>query len=247
MYPNYCVLQSILSAKFNPATLTMKFFIDTANITHIQEAKSLGILDGVTTNPSLMKKEGVQNIEEHYKKICQLLEDIPNASVSAEVLSTDYASMYKEAEKLASLHPLITVKVPMTIDGLKVIRRISQSPFPGHKNITNTNCTLVFSAAQAILAAKAGATYVSPFIGRIDDTNWSGISLIAEINKIYTQQRFHTQILAASIRSSIHISQCASAGAHIATCPLDTILGMFKHPLTTLGLEKFMQDAQQLK
>lgn len=225
----------------------MKFFIDTANLEQIQEAKSLGILDGVTTNPSLMKKNGVQDVKAHYKKICQLLEDVPNASVSAEVLSTNYEDMCVEAQDLATIHPLITVKIPMTIDGVKAIRKISQTRLPGRENNITTNCTLVFSSAQAILAAKAGATYVSPFLGRIDDTNWPGIELIAEISEIYQQQNFATQILAASIRSSLHICQCAQAGADIVTCPLDTILAMFNHPLTDIGLAKFMQDAQQLQ
>lgn len=225
----------------------MKFFIDTANLEEIQEAKALGILDGVTTNPSLMKKAGIKNVEEHYLKICQLLEDIPGASVSAEVLSVDYAQMCYEAERLAAIHPLITIKIPMTIDGLKLIRKISQNQLSVNRTNIKTNCTLIFSVAQAILAAKVGATYISPFIGRIDDTNWSGIELIRDINAVYQQQRFSIQILAASIRSSLHIAQCAKAGAHIATCPLNTILAMFKHPLTELGLEKFIQDAKHLK
>lgn len=225
----------------------MKFFLDTANLEHISEAKALGILDGVTTNPSLMKKAGVADVRAHYARICELLQDIPQASVSAEVLSQSYADMCEEAERLAAIHPLITVKIPMTIDGLKAIRKISQTRLPGRQTNITTNCTLVFSPAQAILAAKAGATYVSPFIGRIDDTNWLGLELIKEIRSIYQQQGFTTQILAASIRSSLHICQCAKFGAHIATCPLETILGMFKHPLTDIGLEKFMQDAQKLQ
>ncbi|MBK8566332.1 MAG: fructose-6-phosphate aldolase [Saprospiraceae bacterium] len=212
----------------------MRFFIDTANLDHIKEASELGILDGVTTNPSLMAKEGITgqaNIEKHYQKICEIVE----GDVSAEVNATDFAGMVKEGTHLASLAENIVVKVPMTKDGVKAIRHF-------YDNDIATNCTLVFSSAQAILAAKAGATYVSPFVGRIDDSNWDGISLIKEMAKIYAIQGFETQILAASIRSSLHIVQAAKAGADVCTCPLSAIMGMFKHPLTDLGLEQFLAD-----
>lgn len=212
----------------------MRFFIDTANLDHIKEANELGILDGVTTNPSLMAKEGItgqENIEKHYQKICEIVE----GDVSAEVNATDFAGMVKEGTHLANLAPNIVVKVPMTKDGVKAIRHF-------YENDIATNCTLVFSSAQAILAAKAGATYVSPFIGRIDDSNWDGISLIKEMAKIYAIQGFETEILAASIRSSLHIVQAAKAGADVCTCPLSAIMGMFKHPLTDLGLEQFLAD-----
>jgi transaldolase len=212
----------------------MRFFIDTANLDHIKEANELGILDGVTTNPSLMAKEGITgqaNIEKHYQKICEIVE----GDVSAEVIATDFAGMVKEGTHLAKLAENIVVKVPMTKDGVKAIRHF-------YENDIATNCTLVFSSAQAILAAKAGATYVSPFIGRIDDSNWDGISLIKEMAKIYAIQGFETQILAASIRSSLHIVDAAKAGADVCTCPLSAIMGMFKHPLTDLGLEQFLAD-----
>jgi len=212
----------------------MKFFIDTANLKDIQEANELGILDGVTTNPSLMAKEGITgqaNIESHYKKICEIVE----GDVSAEVNATDFAGMVKEGTHLASLAPNIVVKVPMTKDGVKAIRHFTDHGI-------DTNCTLVFSAAQAILAAKAGATYVSPFIGRIDDTNWDGMLLIKEMAEIYAIQGFETQILAASIRSSRHIVEAAKNGADVCTCPLSAILGMLKHPLTDIGLEQFLAD-----
>ncbi len=212
----------------------MRFFIDTANLDHIKEANELGILDGVTTNPSLMAKEGITgqaNIEKHYQKICEIVE----GDVSAEVNATDFAGMVKEGTHLANLAPNIVVKVPMTKDGVKAIRHF-------YENDIATNCSLVFSSAQAILAAKAGATYVSPFIGRIDDSNWDGISLIKEMAKIYAIQGFETEILAASIRSSLHIVQAAKAGADVCTCPLSAIMGMFKHPLTDLGLEQFLAD-----
>ncbi|MEY4205029.1 MAG: hypothetical protein RL013_2733, partial [Bacteroidota bacterium] len=192
----------------------MLFFIDTANLNHIREAAELGILDGVTTNPSLMAKEGITgeaNILKHYREICQIVG--PGKDVSAEVISTDYAGMIKEGKALAELHENIVVKVPMTVDGVKAISTFSSMDI-------KTNCTLVFSAGQAILAAKAGATYLSPFIGRIDDITWDGIQLIEEISEIYTMQAYDTAILAASIRTPLHIVQAAKAGADVVTCPL---------------------------
>ncbi|MBT8189616.1 MAG: fructose-6-phosphate aldolase [Saprospiraceae bacterium] len=212
----------------------MKFFIDTADLDQIKEAHDLGVLDGVTTNPSLMAKSGItgaKNIEDHYKRICSIVE----GDVSAEVIATDYSGIVSEGEYLASLAPNIVVKVPMIKDGIKAITHFSS-------NGIKTNCTLVFSAGQAILAAKAGATYISPFVGRVDDINWDGIALIEEIAEIYAIQMYETEILAASIRSSRHIVQAAQAGADIATCPLHTILGLLKHPLTDIGLEKFLAD-----
>lgn len=212
----------------------MKFFIDTANLDQIKEASALGILDGVTTNPSLMAKEGIsgtENIHNHYKSICALVD----GDVSAEVIATDYKEMIEEGKILADLAPNIVVKVPMTLDGIKAINW-----FAGHD--IHTNCTLVFSAGQAILAAKAGATYLSPFIGRVDDINWDGMSLISEIAEIYAIQGYHTAILAASIRNSKHIVDSALAGADVVTCPLSAILGLLNHPLTDIGLEKFLAD-----
>jgi transaldolase len=212
----------------------MKFFIDTANLDQIKEAKALGLLDGVTTNPSLMAKEGItgkDNILKHYATICEIVE----GDVSAEVISTDFEGMIKEARELADIADNIVVKVPMIKEGVKAISWCTEQGIP-------TNCTLVFSGAQAMLAAKAGATYVSPFIGRIDDINWKGIDLIAEIAEIYAIQGFDTEILAASIRSSKHIVEAAVAGADVVTCPLDAFLGMLKHPLTDIGLEKFLAD-----
>ncbi|MEN9339543.1 MAG: fructose-6-phosphate aldolase [Bacteroidota bacterium] len=217
----------------------MKFFIDTANLAQITEANALGILDGVTTNPSLMAKEGIQGKEavmKHYKDIC----DIVKAPVSAEVISTDFEGMIAEGKALAAIDPHIVVKVPMIKDGIKAIKWFTD-------NDIQTNCTLVFSAGQAILAAKAGATYVSPFIGRVDDSNWDGVELIQQIANIYTIQGFQTEILAASIRNSLHIVRCAEAGADVCTCPLDSILGLLKHPLTDIGLAKFLEDAKGLK
>jgi len=216
----------------------MKFFIDTANLAHIKEANDLGILDGVTTNPSLMAKEGIkgqENVLKHYADICALVD----GDVSAEVLSTDFKEMVEEGKKLASIHKNIVVKVPMIKDGIKAIKWFTD-------NGIRTNCTLVFSAGQAILAAKAGATYVSPFIGRVDDSNWDGVQLIEQINHIYTLQGFDTQILAASIRNALHIVRSAEAGAHVCTCPLDSILGLLKHPLTDIGLAKFLEDAKKM-
>ncbi len=215
----------------------MQFFIDTASLEQIREARELGILDGVTTNPSLMAKEGIQgeeNILEHYRTIAELVD----GDVSAEVIATDFKGMIEEGKRLADLAPNIVVKVPMTREGVKAISHFSSIGI-------RTNCTLVFSAAQAILAAKAGADYVSPFIGRIDDINWEGMDLIAEIAHIYAIQEFDTRILAASIRSSKHIVEAAKAGADVVTCPLASILGLFKHPLTDIGLEKFLADYRQ--
>lgn len=212
----------------------MKFFIDTANIDQIKEARDLGILDGVTTNPSLMAKEGISgddNVKAHYKKMCELVD----GDISAEVISTDFEGMIKEGKELAEIHENIVVKVPMIKDGIKAIRWFSDHDI-------RTNCTLVFSAGQAILAAKAGATYLSPFIGRVDDMNWDGIELIAQIADIYTIQGFSTEILAASIRNPLHIVRAAEAGADVCTCPLSSILGLLKHPLTDIGLAKFLAD-----
>lgn len=212
----------------------MKFFVDTANLEQIKEAKDLGILDGVTTNPSLMAKEGItgqENVINHYKAIC----DIVDGDVSAEVISTDYAGIIEEGKRLADIASNIVVKVPMIREGVKAIATFTDLGI-------RTNCTLVFSPGQAILAAKAGATYLSPFIGRIDDINWNGMSLIEDIVEIYAVQGFETEILAASIRSAIHIVEAAKAGADVVTCPLKSILGLLKHPLTDIGLEKFLAD-----
>ncbi len=212
----------------------MKFFIDTANLSQIKEAQDLGVLDGVTTNPSLMAKEGIvgqDNVLKHYVDICKIV----TGDVSAEVIATDYKGIIAEGEMLASLHKQIVVKVPMIKEGIKAIKYFSS------KGI-RTNCTLVFSAGQAILAAKAGATYLSPFIGRIDDMNQDGIELIKQIVLIYKNYGYKTQVLAASIRSSMHIVKCAEAGADVATCPLSAILDLLKHPLTDIGLAKFLAD-----
>lgn len=212
----------------------MKFFIDTANLADIQEAQDLGVLDGVTTNPSLMAKEGISgdsNVINHYKSICAIV----NGDVSAEVISTDYEGMIKEGEVLAALDPKIVVKVPMIKDGVKAIKYFSD------KGI-RTNCTLVFSAGQAILAAKAGATYVSPFIGRLDDISHHGMDLIDQIVEIYGNFGFQTQVLAASVRHVTHLIECAEVGADVVTCPLNVITGLLKHPLTDIGLEKFLAD-----
>ena len=214
----------------------MKFFIDTANLAQIQEAEHLGVLDGVTTNPSLMAKEGIrgeENILEHYRKICEI---VPG-DISAEVIATDYEGMILEGEKLASLSPQIVVKIPMIKDGIRAIRYFSE------KGI-RTNCTLVFSAGQALLAAKAGATYVSPFIGRLDDISNDGLGLIADIRLIYDNYGYNTQILAASVRHTMHIIDCAKIGADVITAPLSAILGLLKHSLTDSGLEKFLSDAK---
>jgi transaldolase len=217
----------------------MKFFIDTANLSQIKEAHDLGILDGVTTNPSLMAKEGIKGeeaINKHYKTICEMVD---GGDVSAEVLTTEFSTIIEEGKKLAAIHPNIVVKVPMIKDGVKAIKWFTD-------NGIKTNCTLVFSAGQAILAAKAGAGYVSPFIGRIDDSGWNGVQLIEQISQIYAIQGFKTEILAASIRTANHIVQCAEAGADVCTCPLDSILGLLKHPLTDIGLAKFLEDAKKM-
>ena len=212
----------------------MKFFIDTANLEQIKEAQALGVLDGVTTNPSLMAKEGItgeKNILQHYVDICNAV----TGDVSAEVIATDYDGIIKEGEALAKLHAQIVVKVPMIKDGIKAIRYFSD------KGI-KTNCTLVFSAGQALLAAKAGATYVSPVIGRLDDISSDGLNLIDEIRLIYDNYNFNTQILAASVRHTMHVLDCAKIGADVMTGPLSAIVGLLKHPLTDSGLAKFLED-----
>ncbi len=215
----------------------MKFFIDTANLAQIKEANDLGILNGVTTNPSLMSKEGIKGqeaVNKHYITICEMV----NGDISAEVVSTDFDGIIAEGKKLAALHKNIIVKVPMIKEGVKAMKWFSD-------NGIATNCTLVFSAGQAILAAKAGAKYVSPFIGRIDDTGWDGVQLVRQIREIYDIQGYKTEILAASIRNPNHIVQCAEAGADVCTCPLEHILGLLKHPLTDIGLAKFLEDAKK--
>jgi len=217
----------------------MKFFIDTANLNEIEEAHNLGILDGVTTNPSLMAKEGISgsnNILTHYSKICEIVD----GDVSAEVISTDFDGIIKEGKVLANLDSKIVVKVPMIKDGIKAIKYFSQ-----HK--IRTNCTLVFSVGQALLAAKAGASYVSPFIGRIDDISNDGLNLIQEIKDVYSNYNFKTEILAASIRNTMHIINCAKIGADVITSPLGSILGLLNHPLTDSGLEKFLSDFKKGK
>lgn len=216
----------------------MDFFIDTANLAQIEEAQNLGILDGVTTNPSLMAKEGIKGKEailQHYKTIC----NITNGDVSAEVLSVNYEEMIKEGEELAALHEKIVVKIPMTQDGIKAIKYFS------NKGI-KTNCTLIFSAGQALLAAKAGATYVSPFLGRLDDISTNSFQLIEDIRTIYDNYFFNTKILAASIRNPMHIVNCAKIGADVITSPLSSILGLLKHPLTDTGLSQFIADAKKM-
>lgn len=212
----------------------MKFFIDTANLSEIREAHDLGVLDGVTTNPSLMAKEnitGAENIRQHYKSIC----DIVDNNVSAEVIATDFEGMMKEGRELASLDDKIVVKIPMIKEGVKAIKALASEGI-------RTNCTLVFSAGQAILAAKAGASYVSPFLGRIDDTGGDGVELIEQIVHIYDNYSFTTEVLAASIRHTTHLIQCAEAGADVATCPFSVIMGLLNHPLTDIGMEKFLAD-----
>ncbi|MBN1112715.1 MAG: fructose-6-phosphate aldolase [Bacteroidales bacterium] len=216
----------------------MKFFIDTANLAQIKEANELGVLDGVTTNPSLMAKEGIkgkENVLNHYLAIC----DLVDGDVSAEVLATDYEGMVKEGLELAKLHKQIVVKIPCTKDGIKAIK------FFTDKGI-RTNCTLVFSVGQALLVAKAGATYVSPFVGRLDDISTDGIDLIARIVDMYREYDFDTQVLAASIRHTMHINQCVEVGADVATCPLSAIEGLLKHPLTDSGLATFIADAKKM-
>ncbi len=212
----------------------MKFFIDTANLSQIREAQDLGVLDGVTTNPSLMAKEGItgnSNIIEHYKDICEIV----NGDVSAEVISVDFEGMKREGEMLAKLNPQIVVKVPMIEEGVKALKYFSDVGI-------KTNCTLVFSSGQALIAAKAGANYVSPFIGRLDDNSTDGLELIKEIRQIYDNFAFKTQILAASIRHTMHIVNCAKIGADVITGPLSSIKGLLNHPLTDIGLKKFLED-----
>jgi transaldolase len=217
----------------------MKFFIDTANLEEIKEAAALGILDGVTTNPSLMAKVGIKGkeaVRAHYKAICEIVD----GDISAEVISTTYDEMIKEGKELADIHPNIVVKVPMTKDGVKAIRYFSD-------NGIRTNCTLVFSAGQALLAAKAGATYVSPFVGRLDDVSSDGLQLISDIVEIYSNYSFETKILAASIRHPMHIIECAKRGADVITAPLSAILALLNHPLTDKGLDIFLKDAEKWK
>ena len=212
----------------------MKFFIDTANLDEIKEAQDLGVLDGVTTNPSLMAKEGItgqENILKHYKDICDIVDD----NVSAEVISTEFEAMVEEGKKLAAIDDKIVVKIPMIKDGVKAIAALTEEGI-------RTNCTLIFNAGQAILAAKAGASYISPFIGRLDDISSDGLALIEQIVGIFDNYGFETEILAASIRHNMHLIQCAEIGADVATCPLNVITGLLKHPLTDSGLEKFLAD-----
>jgi transaldolase len=216
----------------------MKFFIDTANLKEIQEAYDLGVLDGVTTNPSLMAKEGIrgqENIIAHYKAIC----DIVDNNVSAEVIATDFDAILKEGRELAKIDDKIVVKVPMIRDGVKAIKKFTSEGI-------RTNCTLIFSAGQAILAAKAGASYVSPFVGRLDDVGTDGLDLIAQIVDIYQNYGFRTEVLAASIRHTMHLIQCAEIGADVATCPLSVITGLLNHPLTDSGLQKFLADHKKV-
>ncbi len=212
----------------------MKFFIDTANLDEIKEAQDLGVLDGVTTNPSLMAKEGItgdENILKHYKDICNIVDD----NVSAEVISTEFEKMVDEGKKLAKIDDKIVVKIPMIKDGVKAISALTSEGI-------RTNCTLIFNAGQAILAAKAGASYVSPFIGRLDDISVDGLALIEQIVGIFDNYGFETEVLAASIRHNMHLIECAEMGADVATCPLSVITGLLKHPLTDIGLEKFLAD-----
>lgn len=229
----YAIVSS--NQPLNPrASKPMKFFIDTANLAEIRDAHDLGILDGVTTNPSLMAKEGItgaDNIRQHYKRICEIVDD----NVSAEVIAVDFDGIVKEGRELAKLDDKIVVKVPMIKEGVKAIKALSSEGI-------RTNCTLVFSAGQAILAAKAGASYLSPFLGRIDDAGGNGIELIEQIVTIYDNYSFSTEVLAASIRHVTHLIQCAEAGADVATCPLSVIEGLLKHPLTDTGIEKFLKD-----
>ena len=216
----------------------MKFFIDTANLNEIKEAQELGVLDGVTTNPSLMAKEGIAGKDKvfgHYKAICNIVDDC----VSAEVIATDYAGMIREGEELAEIDEKIVIKIPMIKDGIRAIKYFSERGL-------RTNCTLVFSAGQALLAAKAGATYVSPFIGRLDDVSFDGMKLIEQIRLIYDNYGYPTQILAASVRHTIHLIKSAEMGADVATCPLNVIMGLLHHPLTDAGLAKFLADHKKV-
>lgn len=227
-------LFSFVTIIINP----MKFFIDTANLKEIQEAHELGVLDGVTTNPSLMAKEGIKgknNIFAHYKAIC----DIVDGDVSAEVIATDFKGIIKEGEELVTIDEKIVVKVPLIKDGIKAIKYFT-------KNGIRTNCTLCFSPGQAILAAKAGATYISPFVGRLDDVSTDGLDLIDQIVTIYDNYGFETEVLAASVRHTMHLIKCAEIGADVVTCPLNVITGLLNHPLTDIGLEKFLSDHKKL-
>ena len=216
----------------------MKFFLDTANLDQIKTAQNMGIIDGVTTNPSLMAKEGItgeKNILDHYIKICDMVE----GDVSAEVISTEYKGMIAEGENLAALHPRIVVKIPVIAEGIKAIKTLTSKEI-------RTNCTLIFNPGQALLAAKAGASYVSPFIGRLDDIGQDGMELINQLVHIFDVYGMETEIIAASIRNTSHIFQCLEAGAHVATCPLNVITGLLNHPLTDTGLEKFLSDHHRL-
>jgi transaldolase len=216
----------------------MKFFLDTANLDQIKEASDLGVLDGVTTNPSLVAREGIkgkENIMKHYKTICEVVD----GDVSAEVISIDFEGMIRDAEELAALDPRIVIKIPAIKEGIKAIKYLSS------KGI-RINCTLVFSPGQAILAAKAGATYASPFIGRLDDISTDGVALVAQMVDIYNYYGFETQVIASSVRHTMHIIQCVEAGAHVITCPLKALLGLVNHPLTDIGLEKFLADYHKL-
>ena len=216
----------------------MKFFIDTANLKEIQEAQDLGVLDGVTTNPSLMAKEGIKgdaNVIAHYKAICKIVDN----NVSAEVISTDLDGILKEGYELAKIDDKIVVKVPMVKDGIKAIKKFTSEGI-------RTNCTLIFSPGQALLASKAGASYISPFIGRLDDVSHDGLELIAQLRQIFDNYGFDTEILAASVRHAIHLIKCAEIGADVATCPLSVITGLLKHPLTDIGLEKFLADHKKV-
>lgn len=216
----------------------MKFFIDTANLEQIREAYELGVLDGVTTNPSLMAKEGIKGVEnqhKHYMEICNMVQ----GDVSAEVIATDYEGMIREGSELAALDPHIVVKVPCVTDGIKAIKHFSD------KGI-RTNCTLIFTSGQALLAAKAGATYVSPFVGRLDDIGEDGVALVADIVRMFRYYDYKTQVLAASIRNAKHIMECVEAGADVATCPLSAIKGLLNHPLTDAGLKKFLEDYKRV-
>lgn len=217
----------------------MKFFIDTANLEQIKEAQALGVLDGVTTNPSLMAKEGIKGdaaIKAHYQQICEIVD----GDVSAEVFGTEYDDMIRQGEELAALHPQITIKLPCTKDGIRAVKYFSEKG-------VKTNCTLVFTVGQALLAAKAGATYVSPFVGRLDDISSDGVALIKEIVDVFNYYGYQTQVLAASIRHTQHIIDCIKAGADVATCPLKAILGLLNHTLTDKGVEIFVADAKKME
>jgi transaldolase len=229
---------SIQNSRFADNHFFMKFFIDTANLNEIQEAFDLGVLDGVTTNPSLMAKEGIsgkERIMAHYKAICKIVDN----NVSAEVIATDFDGMMREGKELAKIDDKIVVKIPMIKEGIKAIKKFSSEGI-------RTNCTLVFSPGQAILAAKAGAAYVSPFIGRLDDISEDGLAFIAQIRKIYDNYKFRTEILAASVRHTIHLIKCAEIGSDVVTCPLKVITDLLKHPLTDSGLEKFLADHKKV-